>query len=75
MLRRSIAGLSATLWLLEKDNCQDFGGYSCLEKKYEIIISDDMREFINQRKPTTPENYISRKQDQKEAKAIRDYVY
>ncbi len=39
------------------DNCQDFWRIAVLERRgnMKLLSADDMREFINQRKPTTPE--------------------
>ncbi len=40
-----------------KANCQDFWRIAVLERRgsMKLLSADDMREFINQRKPTTPE--------------------
>ncbi len=37
------------------DNCQDFKRIAVLERRgnMKLLSADDMREFINQRKPTT----------------------
>lgn len=48
-----------------------------------LLSADDMREFINQRKPTTPEELkevltikdLGVEVSPEEAEAIRDYVY